>query len=247
MMIANEAVDKYLFLLLILQKEYLLILQIPASITRSIHWVLTCGIDAPWKMTCLSRSLSLANSGMESPILGALGNGWSLVQSPSHSPTPAILDSIHPSMGKCLLNTHSCWSISNSHIEGRSWRTWESGKLMYISASEGVIWLGLKLTDGKGHPCADLPPLCPTPWKLVTSRVLCTKSKFLAFHWKGVLALFSNYSEGVHYFLIKWKVTWRQNCVIQFPAKYHALPINTYAYSFLFVSDPKKSKTVFQT
>lgn len=106
MMIANEAVDKYLFLLLMLQKEYLLILQIPASITRSIHWVLTCGIDAPWKMTCLSRSLSLANSGMESPILGALGNGWSLVQSPSYSPTPRY-SRLNPSINGQMLIEHS--------------------------------------------------------------------------------------------------------------------------------------------
>lgn len=117
---------------------------------------------------------------------------------------------------------------------------------VYFSLWKGVIWLALKLTDGKGHRCADLPPLCPTPWKFVTSRVLCTKSHSLVFHWKGVLALFSNYSEGMYHFLIKWKVSWRQNCVVQLPAKYHALPINTYAYSFLFVSDPEKSQTVFQ-
>lgn len=34
---------------------------------------------------------------------------------------------------------------------------------VYFSLWKGVIWLALKLTDGKGHRCADLPPLCPTP------------------------------------------------------------------------------------
>lgn len=179
-MIVNEAVDKYLFLLLILQKEYLLILQNPASITRSTHWVLTYGIDAPWKMTCLSRSLSLANSGMESPILAALGNGCSLVQPPSPH---THYSRLNPSISGQMLIEHSFLLkyLQLPHL-GRILENMGKQKAnVYFSLWKGVIWLTLKLTDGKGHWCADLPPLCPTPWKFVTSRVLCTKSHFLVF------------------------------------------------------------------
>lgn len=120
-------------------------------------------------MTCLSRSLSPANSGMESPILTALGNGWNLVQF-----FPALLfstQSIHQW-------ANAYWAFIPAEVPTTPTSRaglWEHGKQkanIYFSLWKGAIWLALKLTDGLRPWCANLPSLCPTPWKFITGRVL---------------------------------------------------------------------------